>query len=161
MLNLYFEPFTLAKIQQCVFMSDCVNVNEQCNVGFVIEALIFSWQGFNKFQECSVLGPHIMHLLTKWEDRAGKYLARGQGIQTKRSEARTSWPRAKYFPVRPDLTQSISILSYDHLLFWKSLTLDHLLFWKFWKSCLNPYIRSDDRARTEQLHKSFYNKICH
>ena len=23
-------------------------------------------------------------------------------------------PRAKYFPVRPDLTQSISILSYDH-----------------------------------------------
>ena len=25
-----------------------------------------------------------------------------------------SWPRAKYFPFRPDLTQSISILSHDH-----------------------------------------------
>ena len=27
---------------------------------------------------------------------------------------RAPWPRAKYFPVRPDLTQSISILLYDH-----------------------------------------------
>ena len=27
------------------------------------------------------------------------------------------WPRAKYFPVEPDLTQSISILSYDHRAF--------------------------------------------
>ena len=26
-------------------------------------------------------------------------------------------PRAKYFPVRPELTQSISILSYDHRAF--------------------------------------------
>ena len=32
-------------------------------------------------------------------------------------EVRASWPRAKYFPVRPDLTQSISILSYDHFCF--------------------------------------------
>ena len=31
-------------------------------------------------------------------------------------KVRTSWPRAKYFPVLSDLTQSISILSYDHLL---------------------------------------------
>ena len=31
-------------------------------------------------------------------------------------EVHTSWPRAKYFPVWSDLTQSISILSYDHLL---------------------------------------------
>ena len=52
----------------------------------------------------------------------GKYLARGQGVRTERSEVRTSWPRAKYFPVRPDLTQSISILSYDHLLL-KSLKI--------------------------------------
>ena len=29
-------------------------------------------------------------------------------------EVRASWSRVKYFPVRPDLTQSISILSYDH-----------------------------------------------
>ena len=42
-------------------------------------------------------------------------LARGQGVRTER-EVRTSWPRAKYFPVWPDLAQSISILSYDHLL---------------------------------------------
>ena len=35
-------------------------------------------------------------------------------VRTERSEVRAKWPRAKYFPVRPDLTQSISILSYDH-----------------------------------------------
>ena len=58
----------------------------------------------------------IMYLLTEWEGQMGKYLARGQGVQTERSEARTSWPRAKYFPIWLDLTQSISILSYDHLL---------------------------------------------
>ena len=52
-----------------------------------------------------------MYLLTEWEGRTGKYLARGQGVRTERS-----CPRAKYFPVRPDLTQSISILSFDHLL---------------------------------------------
>ena len=57
-----------------------------------------------------------MYLLTEWEGRTGKYLARGQGVRSERSEVRTSWPRAKYFPERPDLTQSISILSYDHLL---------------------------------------------
>ena len=55
-----------------------------------------------------------MYLLTEWEGRTGKYLARGQDVRTERSEVRASWPRAKYFPVRPDLTQSISILSYDH-----------------------------------------------
>ena len=58
----------------------------------------------------------------------GKIFGRGQGVRTERNEVRTSWPRAKYFPVRPDLTQSISILSYDHL------------------------------PRAEQLHTSFYNK---
>ena len=57
-----------------------------------------------------------MYLLTEWEGRMGKYLALGQGIRTERRKVRTSWPRAKYFPVRPDLTQSISILSYDHVL---------------------------------------------
>ena len=57
-----------------------------------------------------------MYLLTEREGRTGKYLARGQDVRTERSEVRASWPRAKYFPVRPDLTQSISILSYDHFL---------------------------------------------
>ena len=37
-------------------------------------------------------------------------------VRTEGSEVRTSWPWAKYFPVRPNLTQSISILSYDHSL---------------------------------------------
>ena len=59
---------------------------------------------------------HIMYLLTEWEGRTGKYLARGQGVQTSLRSVRTSWLRAKYFTVRPNLTQSISILSYDHLL---------------------------------------------
>ena len=56
-----------------------------------------------------------MYLLTEWEGRTGKYLARGHDVRTERSEVRASWPRAKYFPVRPDQTQSISILSYDPL----------------------------------------------
>ena len=56
-----------------------------------------------------------MYLLTMWEGRTGKYLARGQDVRTEDSEVRTSRPRAKYFPVRSDLTQSISILSYDNL----------------------------------------------
>ena len=45
---------------------------------------------------------------------AGKYLARGHGVRTERSEVGAPWPSAKYFPVRPDLTQSISILLHDH-----------------------------------------------
>ena len=54
-----------------------------------------------------------MCLLTEWEGRTGKYLARGHALQTEGSEVHAVWPRAKYFAVRPDLTQSISILSYD------------------------------------------------
>ena len=55
--------------------------------------------------------------MTEWEGQTGKYFARGQGVRSKRSEVRAPWPRAKYFPVRPDLTQSITILSYDHFFF--------------------------------------------
>ena len=62
-----------------------------------------------------------MYLLTEWEGRVGKYLARGQDVKTERSEVRGSLPREKYFPVWPDLTQSISILSYDHFFFQKTL----------------------------------------
>lgn len=54
--------------------------------------------------------------LTEWESRTEKYLAWGQDVRTERSEVHVSWLRAKYFHVQPDLTQSISILSYDHLL---------------------------------------------
>lgn len=56
-----------------------------------------------------------MYLLTGWEGRTRNYLAQGQDVWTERSEVDTSWPWAKYFPIRPDLTQSISIFSYDHL----------------------------------------------
>ena len=52
---------------------------------------------------------HTVYLLIEWEGRTGKYLARA-GV-------RTHGPRAKYFSVRPDLTQSIIILSYDHFSF--------------------------------------------
>ena len=48
-----------------------------------------------------------MYLLTEWEGRTGKYLARGHGVRTE----------GQIFSVRPDLTQSISILSYDHRAF--------------------------------------------
>ena len=55
-----------------------------------------------------------MSLLTEWEGRTGKYLARGHAVRTELLQ-RGPRPRAKYFPVRTDQTQSISILSYDLL----------------------------------------------
>jgi hypothetical protein len=48
-----------------------------------------------------------MCLLTEWGDRTGKYLAGGHGC--------TEQLRDKYFPVWPDLIQSINILSYDQI----------------------------------------------
>ena len=53
-----------------------------------------------------------MYLLTKWEGQMGKYLARGREVGTKRRS-----DRAKIFPVRPDLTWSIGMLSHDHFVF--------------------------------------------
>ena len=44
------------------------------------------------------------------------YLLTEKGRENIWLEVRTSWPRSEYLPVRPDLTQSFSILSYDHLL---------------------------------------------
>ena len=45
-----------------------------------------------------------MYLLTEWEGRTGKYLARVHGVRTERSEVRAPWPRAEYFsrPARPN-----------------------------------------------------------
>ena len=56
---------------------------------------------------------NIMYLLTEWEGRTGKYLARGQGVRTERSEVRTSWPRTKYFS-RPARPYSVS----KHFIIW-------------------------------------------
>ena len=53
-----------------------------------------------------------MYLLTEWECRTEKYWAHCHGVRTEHHDR-----VAKYFPVRPDLTQSISILSYDHRAF--------------------------------------------
>ena len=56
-----------------------------------------------------------MYLLTEWQ--GWKYLARGYDLRTESSENRTSnsWPRAKYFPIRPDQIQSIRIFLNDHV----------------------------------------------
>ena len=59
---------------------------------------------------------NYMYLLTEWEGRTGKYLPRGHGVRTE-CEVLAPWPSAKYFPIRTDLTQSISILLYDHRAF--------------------------------------------
>ena len=40
-----------------------------------------------------------------------------EGRAGKHGEVRASRPRAKYFTFRPDLTQSISILSHDRCVF--------------------------------------------
>ena len=84
-----------------------------------------------------------MYLLTEWEGRVGKYLARGQDVKTERSEVRGSWPREKYFPVWPDLTQSISILSYDHFFFRKHYVATKLFRIVF----AGPYAFSDPITR--------------
>ena len=52
-----------------------------------------------------------MYLLSekaRWENIWLKVMA-----YTQRSEVRAPWPGAKYFPIRPDLTKSMSIFSYD------------------------------------------------
>ena len=67
--------------------------------------------------------PHLIGglqllLCTYWlSGRAGRenIWLEVMAVRNERSEVRTEWPRAKYFPVRPDLTQSISILSYDKI----------------------------------------------
>ena len=103
----------------------------------IFQSGVRNWPASVSRREIEVFNPQawelagIMYLLTEWEGRTGKYLARGQGVRTERSELRTFWPRAKYFPVRPDLTQSISILSYDPLL----LKILKILF----KSLLHPF----------------------
>ena len=110
-----------------------------------------------------------MCLLTEWEGRTGKYLARGHALQTEGSEVHAVWPRAKYFAVRPDLTQSISILSYDLIFYvvqkrekgkglvnkWSvskgarvkpMISRDHVSWW-YSIFCLN------ERFRKEHLHR--------
>ena len=74
---------------------------------------IFIW--ISESRKLHPLFSNIMYLLTEREGRTGKYLARGLCVRAERSEVRVR-PRLKYFPVLSDLTQSISILSYDHLL---------------------------------------------
>ena len=64
-----------------------------------------------KFEGCT------LYLLTEWGGQTAKYLAWDHGVQTKRSEVCAPWLSAKYFPIRLNLTQSISILSYDHCTF--------------------------------------------
>ena len=80
------------------------------------DVFIFMLYSLGAFLIKELSHPHlldIMYLLTEWEGRKGKYLAQGQDVRFSLCSVRTSWPWAKYFPVRPDLAQSISILSYD------------------------------------------------
>ena len=43
---------------------------------------------FRKTNILSLCKPVTMYLLTEWEGRTGKYLARGHGVRTERSEVR-------------------------------------------------------------------------
>ena len=81
----------------------------------------------------------------EWEGRTGKYLARGQKVRTERSNVPTTDRERNIFPVRPDLTQAISILSYDHLVL-KILSLNR------------TRLHNIRRPRVEQLQRRFYNK---
>ena len=48
-------------------------------------------------------GEVIMYLLTEWEGRTGKYLARGQSVRTERSEVRSPDWEPNIFPSGPTL----------------------------------------------------------
>ena len=55
--------------------------------------------------------------------RTGKYLALRQGVRTLLRSVPTSWPRAKYFPVRPSHSVNKYILRYiDTALYWTEFT---------------------------------------
>ena len=43
----------------------------------------YKWQTIGEIERCN-----NMYLLTEWEGRTGKYLARGHGVRTERSEVR-------------------------------------------------------------------------
>ena len=64
--------------------------------------------------------------------QTGKYLAGGNDIRTECKEVPTSLTRAKYFPVRPVLTQLIRISFYDHgsffFFFWLAARVVFRLF---------------------------------
>ena len=68
-----------------------------------------------------------MYLLTEWEGRTGKYLARGHGVRTDRSEVRAPCPRAEYFPVRPDLN-SVN----KHFIIWALYTIHEHSEYEVW-----------------------------
>ena len=42
------------------------------------------------------------------------YLVQGYGVPTECSKDSGSWLRAEYFPIQPDQTQPVGILSLDH-----------------------------------------------
>lgn len=73
---------------------------------------------FTSEQLARDLRPKIMYLLTEWEGRTGKSLARGHGVRTERSEVRALRPRAEYFPVRPDLNSPNK-----HFIIWALYTI--------------------------------------
>ena len=68
---------------------------------------------------------------------------------TKRSEVRAQWTRAKYFPVRPDLTQSTSIL-YDHRAFLFFLSF----FLIFGNQIRNVHLRHSFWSKSRDLHSN-------
>ena len=81
-----------------------------------------------------------MYLLTEWECRTGKYLARGPYVLTER----------QIFS-RPARPYSV----HKHFITWP------LNCWKFWKFCLNlnrTRLHNIRRPRVEQPQKRFYNK---
>lgn len=53
-----------------------------------------------------------MLLLTEWDGRPRMFSARSHDVRTDSSEVRALRIEARYFPIRPDLTHSISILIY-------------------------------------------------
>ena len=103
---------------------------------------------------------NTMYLLTEWEGRTEKYLARGHGVRTERSEVRAPWPRAKYFPVRPDLTQSISILLYDHHAFPFSFLFFFFFFFFFRVTKFGMLLSLTEKSRFIQQQSCFSSLLA-
>jgi len=91
------------------------------NVGNVSNNIFFWWHAwyYSSLERASFLLRIITNLLTEWDGWMEKYLAWGHGIQTKHRQVCMLWPRSKYFPIRPYLTQSIGILWYHHFCEWE------------------------------------------
>ena len=90
----------------------CGRLREVSTIIISMEKWYFGKLPLLMITKCLLLAEQIMYLLTTWEDRMGKYLARGHGVRTKRSEVRAPLTEGQIFshPARPNLVNKYFII---------------------------------------------------